>query len=214
MTRTNPKVDEFLAHTTAWHEEMKALRKILLEAKLTEDFKWKQPCYTFEGSNIVIIGGFKAYVVLGFFKGVLLKDRHGLLEVPGDHSQSVRQLRFNSVEAIESKKAMILDYLREAIEVETSGLKVEKQDQTLELVQELIDIFDDEPEFKAAFEALTPGRQRGYHIFFSGAKQAQTRIARIEKYRDHIFDGKGMNDCTCGLSKKMPNCDGSHKSLL
>ena len=210
----NPKVDEFLTNAKNWQAEMSLLRSIALDCTLIEDLKWRQPCYSFKKNNIIIIGAFKEFCVIGFFKGVLLVDSEKLLISPGENSQTVKQLRFTSIENIEKLKSTIKAYIFEAIEVEKSGLKVEfKKSKNLELQKELLDIFSIDKDYEKAFKSLTPGRQRGYHIFFSGAKQSETRTKRIEKYRERILKGKGINDCICGHSKRLPACDGSHKYL-
>lgn len=209
---TNRNVDDYLNNLNRWRAEMLRLREIVLESPLSEDWKWKQPCYTFNKANVVILSDFKAYASLNFFKGSLVKDPLGLLVAPGENSQSSRQLRFTSVAEIDEKEEAIRDYIHAAIEVEKAGLKVEyKPKSDYPVPAELLAEFDEDPDFKAAFEALTPGRQKGYLLHFAGAKQSKSRTARIEKYRERIFDGKGMQDCVCGHSKRYPRCDGSHK---
>lgn len=193
---------------------MAELRTILLDCDLTEEWKWRSPCYTFQGSNIAIIGGFKTHCVLSFFKGALLQDPEGILEKPGENSQAARVIRFTRKREIQEKESSLQAYIFEAIEVEKAGLSIDfKEKNELVLVEELLHKFEELPAFKTAFEALTPGRQRGYNLFFSAGKQSQTRTSRIEKYLQRILDGKGINDCVCGLSSKMPSCDGSHKYI-
>ncbi|WP_367392065.1 DUF1801 domain-containing protein [Lewinella sp. LCG006] len=210
----NPKVDTFLSKADQWQEEMAELRTILLDCDLTEEWKWRSPCYTFQGSNIAIIGGFKTHCVLSFFKGALLQNPEGILEKPGENIQAARVIRFTNSKEITAKKSTLEAYIFEAIEVEKAGLRIDfKEKNELVLVEELLHKFEELPAFKTAFEALTPGRQRGYNLFFSAGKQSQTRTARIEKYIERILDGKGINDCVCGLSNKMPSCDGSHKYI-
>jgi uncharacterized protein YdeI (YjbR/CyaY-like superfamily) len=210
----NPKVDEFLEKANNWREEMTALREIVLECGLTEELKWRQPCYNFNGSNILIISAFKDHCVLSFLKGVLLKDTEGLLVSPGENSQSVMFAKFTSLKQIKDAASTLKAYIFEAIEVERAGIKIEKTKSTsLEFPEELLNKFKKNKDFKKAFESLTTGRQRGYNMFFTAAKQSKTREDRIEKYRERIMNGKGINDCVCGHSKKMPNCDGSHKYL-
>mgnify|MGYP003665356408 CR=1 FL=1 len=210
----NPKVDEFLEKANNWREEMTALREIVLECGLTEELKWRQPCYNFNGSNILIISAFKDHCVLSFLKGVLLKDTEGLLVSPGENSQSVMFAKFTSLKQIKDAASTLKAYIFEAIEVERAGIKIEKTKSTsLEFPEELLNKFKENKDFKKAFESLTTGRQRGYNMFFTAAKQSKTREDRIEKYRERIMNGKGINDCVCGHSKKMPNCDGSHKYL-
>lgn len=210
----NPKVDDFINNATKWQPEIKQLRLLLLDCGLTEEFKWRNPCYTFQGNNVVIIGSFKEYCTLSFFKGTLLQDSNSLLNKPGENSQAVRFFKFTNVEQIIEQQSIIKAYIYEAIEIEKAGLKVIfKSNTDLELVEELQVALDKNPALKTAFQALTPGRQRAYNIYFSEAKQSQTRETRIEKCTQRILNGKGINDCICGLSKKMPNCDGSHKYI-
>ena len=209
----NPEVDRFLSKVKRFQPELAQLRLVLLECGLTEELKWKQPCYTFGGNNIIIISEFKDHCVISFLKGVLLADSEKILELPGENSQSVRFIRFTSIDRILELDAILKRYIFEAIEVEKMGLKVEKNPDINPMCDELLEIFITNHELKVAFEALTPGRQRGYNLFFSGAKQPKTRVTRIEKYTERILNGKGINDCVCGHSKKMPNCDGSHKYL-
>ena len=210
----NPKVDNFINNAQKWQPEIKQLRLLLLDCGLTEEFKWRNPCYTFQGNNVVLIGGFKEYCTLSFFKGTLLQDSNGVLSKPGENSQAVRFFKFTNLEQIIEQQSIIKAYIYEAIEIEKSGLKVIfKSNKELELVEELQVALDKNPALKTAFQALTPGRQRAYNLYFSAPKQSKTRETRIEKYTPRILNGKGINDCTCGLSKKMPNCDGSHKYI-
>lgn len=210
----NPKVDEFLDNVNSWHDELSLLRSIILECNLTEDFKWMHPCYTFNNSNVVLIHGFKDYCAIMFHKGALLNDANKILIQQTENVQSGRQIRFTNTQEIIDLKTTIKAYIFEAIEVEKAGLKIApKKTEDFNVPEELTEKFNESPEFKTAFEALTPGRQRGYLLHFAGAKQAQTRAARIEKNMKRIFDGFGLNDCTCGLSKRKPNCDGSHKNI-
>jgi len=210
----NTKVDEFINKATKWQNEMKALRALLLDCGLVEELKWKQPCYTFNNTNVTLIANFKDYCAISFLKGTLLKDTEKLLISPGENSQSVRYLNFTNTQQISELEATIKAYIFEAIEVEKANLKVKLKDNTdLEYVVELQQKMSDDATFKTAFEALTPGRKRAYNMFFEAAKQSKTRVSRIESYTERIMNGKGMNDCICGLSKRMPNCDGSHKSL-
>ncbi len=211
----NPLVDQFLDKAKNWREEMEQLRKIVLDCGLIEELKWKQPCYTFQDTNILIISAFKEHCVLSFLKGALLSDTDGILLKPGENSQSVRFASFTSSKEIKKMQATLKAYIYEAIEIERAGLKVDfKESKDLVFPEELQHQFNTNPPFKKAFDSLTPGRQRAYNMFFTAAKQPQTRAARIEKYRQQILNGKGINDCTCGLSKKFPYCDGSHKNLV
>ena len=189
------RLDRYFQHTKDWRAEKQRLRAILLDFPLTEELKWRQPCYTFQGANVVILGGFRQTCDLGFFKGSLLDNPHGLLIPPGPHSQASRQLRFTSVQEIEEKEPIIRATLQNAIEVERAGLKVDFREKSeLVFADELLAKMEAAPDFKAAFEALTPGRQRGYNLFFSAAKQSKTRAARIEKHAARILEGKGIHD--------------------
>lgn len=210
----NPAVDEFLENAKKWHQELTLLRSIVLDCALTEELKWKQPCYTFQNKNVLIIGGFKENCFINFFKGALLQDQEKLLVSPGENSQSAKMIKFTNTDQISELTPILKAYIFEAIELEKAGLKVElKKDVELVLIEELEEVLKNDYKLNEAFKALTPGRQRAYNIFFSGAKQASTRISRIENYKQRILSGKGFNDCTCGLSKRMPTCDGSHKVL-
>lgn len=206
------QVELFIKKSTLWQEEMKMLRSILLACQLEESIKWGQPCYSINNKNIVMIQAFKAHCDLGFFNGAALKDDKGLLVKAGANTQAARQMRFTSANEIKKIQSIIKSYVKEAIENEKQGLKPNPSEKAEPIfVEELELILKKNAPFKKAFEALTPGRQRAYLIHFSAAKQSATRIARIEKYTDAILAGRGINDCTCGLSKKMPYCDGSHK---
>jgi uncharacterized protein YdeI (YjbR/CyaY-like superfamily) len=208
----NPKVDVFIENAKNWQAEYKLLRQVVLATGLEEEMKWRVPCYTYQGSNVVVIHGFKAYCALNFFKGALLKDPENALVQPTETSQSARQMRFTDVRHISQMAPVIEAYIYQAIEVEKQGLKIQyKKVDEFEVPEELEQEFIQSPELKAAFEALTAGRQKAYLLHFAGAKQAATRQARIEKYRPRIMQGIGFNDCVCGLSKRMPRCDGSHK---
>ena len=214
MNAPNPEVDVFFENIKQWKAELEQLRIILIDCGLTEDLKWKQPCYSFKGKNICILGGFKDFCVLSFFKGVLLQDKAGILVKQGENTQSARIVKITELEQITTLKATLKAYIFEAIEVEKAGLEVPfKSNDELVLVEELQSKLDADVTFKAAFTALNPGRQRAYNLYFSGAKQAKSRLDRIEKYTPKILSGKGINDCTCGHSKRMPTCDGSHKYL-
>ncbi|NUU64306.1 YdeI/OmpD-associated family protein [Paenibacillus agri] len=193
--RTNPKVDEFLGKAKKWKEEYEKLRSIVLDCGLTEDYKWMHPCYTDENKNIVLIHGFKDYCALLFHKGALLKDANGILIQQTENVQAARQIRFTNIQEIVDMETIIKAYVHEAIEVEKSGLEVELKKNTEYIIpEELQNKFAETPGLKDAFEALTPGRQRAYILYFSDAKQAKTRTARVEKYMQHILDGKGLND--------------------
>ncbi|KAA2219275.1 DUF1801 domain-containing protein [Maribacter flavus] len=207
-------VSEFISKQEKWSHELQLLREIVLSCGLEETFKWRSPCYTFEGKNVVILGALKDFCCLSFFKGVLLKDSEGILKQQGENTQSGRIVPFTDTAEIHRLKPVLKAYVFEAIEVEKSGQKVEfNTPDELEHPDELEVAFQQDAEFQNAFQSLTPGRQKGYLLFFSGAKQSATRASRIDKYRSRIFDGKGLHDCICGHSKKMPSCDGSHKYL-
>jgi len=191
----NPKVDAYLSKAKIWQEETEKLRMIMLDCLLTEELKWGKPCYTFQESNVVVIQGFKAYCALLFFKGVLLNDPNDILKKTGENTRVGRQIRFNNVKEIIEMEPILKAYIYEAIEVEKAGLKVDLKDSTaLLLPEELQKKLAETPALKAAFDALTPGRQRGYNLYFSAPKQSKTRESRIEKYIPHIFDGKGLDD--------------------
>lgn len=210
----NPAVDNFFANSSQWKIELAALRKIILGFDLTEELKWNKPCYMLQDKNIISLTPLKESCALAFFKGALLKDPNNILIKPGEHTQSGRWIKFTSLKQINELEKILKVYIQEAIEVEKSGLKVIIEDKAgPELPVELQNILKANKKFKTAFYSLTPGRQRGYAMFFSAPKQSSTRTLRVEKYIERILDGKGLNDCTCGLSKKMPACDGSHKYL-
>ncbi len=210
----NPKVDEFIEKSSKWATEFTALRAILLDCMLVEELKWGVPCYTFQNTNIIMLGGYKESCVISFLKGALLSDTERILIQQTEQSQSVRIVRFTNIKDIVAQTSVLKTYIFEAIEIEKAGLKVEmKMSTDLAFPDELLKIFDENTTFKTAFEALTPGRQRGYNLYFSDPKQSKTRTSRIENSIARILDGKGIHDCTCGLSKKMPTCDGSHKFL-
>ena len=191
----NPKVDAYLEKAGRWQPESRVLRAICLDCELTEEFKWRNPCYTFQNSNVVLIQGFKEYCALLFFKGALLPDPNGILHQPGEHSQAARQIRFTDVRGIVEKEPILKAYIRAAIGVEKAGLKVAfKETAEYEVPEEFQAKLDESPALKAAFYALTPGRQRAYLLYFSQPKKSTTRESRVEKYVDHILNGKGLND--------------------
>lgn len=191
----NPNVDLYLSEAGKWREETEQLRRILLDCSLTEELKWGKPCYTYENTNIVVIQGFKEYCALLFFKGYMLKDPHDILKKTGKNTRVGRQFRFTSIQEIVENESNIKVYIHEAIEVEKSGLKVELNDNTeLNMPDELQHKLDELPALKTAFKALTPGRQRGYIIYFSAPKQSGTRQNRVIKCIDRILNGRGLND--------------------
>ena len=205
----NPKIDAYIedgcgrcsfyrtsdCKVNTWRLELERLRSIVLDCNLTEELKWKQPCYTFQNNNILLISAFKEYSAISFFKGSLLKDTDKILSSPGENSQATRQIRFTGIAEIAQMEAIIKAYIYEAIEIERAGLKVNfKKTSEYDVPTELQKKLDTSPEFKTAFEALTPGRQRGYFIYFSQPKQSKTRIARIEKCVPQILAGKGLSE--------------------
>ena len=191
----NPKVDFFFEKPSQWQDAYRQLRKIVLGTGLTEELKWGVPCYTFQGSNIVLIHGFKEYCALLFHKGVLLKDTEDILIQQTKNVQSARQIRFTDVKEIVDSKKVLTTYIQEAIEVEKAGLEVKmKKTSEFDMPEELQAKLDSDEDFKAAFEGLTPGRQRGYMLHISQAKQSKTRQSRIEKSIPNIFEGKGYNE--------------------
>ncbi|MGV3662558.1 MAG: YdeI/OmpD-associated family protein [Prosthecobacter sp.] len=190
----NPQVDAFITAARQWRPEFTALRELLLKTPLIEELKWRQPCYTFEGSNVIILQGFKACCAMMFTKGALLKDAKGLLHKPGENTQAARRFEFTSVAEIAKLKTTISAYLKEAIEIEKAGLEVEFKKEPEPVPEELRAKFDASPVFQRAFDALTPGRQRAYILHFSSAKQSSTRTARIEKCTPDILKGRGLND--------------------
>jgi uncharacterized protein YdeI (YjbR/CyaY-like superfamily) len=191
----NPKVDEFLRKAKTWREEFEKLRMVCLDCGLTEELKWGKPCYIYQDSNIVLIHGFKEYCALLFFKGALLKDAKGILVQQTQNVQAARQIRFTNVREIVEMEPFLKAYIKEAIEVEKAGLEVSyKQTSKFVVPEEFQRRLDESPALKTAFDALTPGRQRGYILYFSAAKQSKTREARVEKCVRQILNGKGLND--------------------
>jgi uncharacterized protein YdeI (YjbR/CyaY-like superfamily) len=191
----NPKVDWFFQRATKWRDHFALLRKIVLSCDLSEDLKWGQPCNLLDGHNVVLMHGFKGYCALLFMKGALLKDEAGVLVQQTKNVQAAQQLRFTSLQDILRSEKLIASYLKEAIAIEKSGQKVQrKATAEFEVPEELQETFAKSPNFKAAFEALTPGRQRGYLLDFTSAKRSKTRVARIEKAFDRILEGKGLDD--------------------
>jgi len=192
MNSMNPKVDGYLRKAKKWQEEMEKLRRISLDCGLTEELKWGKPCYTFQKSNIVIIQGFKEFCALLFCKGALLNDPNGILKKFG--WQAARRIPFTHVREIVEMEPILKAYIHEAIEVEKAGLEVNFQKDPGTVPEELQKKLNEIPALKAAFDALTPGRQRGYILYFSGAKQSKTRESRVEKWLPQILKGKGLND--------------------
>lgn len=194
MGERNAEVDAYLNGVEKWRQEIEALRSILLDCPLREELKWRSPCYTYRKSNLVTIWGLKDCSALGFFKGVLLKDAAGILAAPGENSRSMRVMKFTGLPEIRERRSLVKEYVLEAVEAEKAGMKVEFRQDDLADPEELTAKLAEDPALKAAFESLTPGRQRGYRLHFSGARQARTRVARIEKCVPRILEGKGLND--------------------
>ena len=193
--KRNPKVEFFFGKAKQWKEECETLRAIVLDCPLTEELKWGQPCYTSEGKNILLIHGFKEYCALLFMKGALLKDPKGILIQQTENVQAGRQIRFTNVQEIVKMKSVLKAYIEEAINVEKAGLKViHKKTSEFKMAEEFKKKLDGTPALKTAFQALTPGRQRAYLLYFSAPKQSKTREARIEKCVKPILKGKGLND--------------------
>lgn len=209
----NHKVDEYLNQVGKWQKELEKLRELILDTELTEEYKWMHPCYTFNNNNVLLIHEFKEYCAILFHKGVLLKDGKNILVQQTKNVQAGRQIRFKNISEIKNLEKIIKEYILEAIDIEKAGRKVEmKKTSDFEMPNELISAFEKEPELKNAFGNLTPGRQKGYLLHFSQPKQTKTRETRIQKNLNRILMGKGLHDCICGHSKRMPNCDGSHKN--
>ncbi|HET9135217.1 MAG TPA: YdeI/OmpD-associated family protein [Candidatus Kapabacteria bacterium] len=195
MSKTNPKVDWYFTKDTRWKKEYVKLREIALSCGLSEELKWGNPCYTLDGKNIVLIHGFKEYCAYLFFKGSLMKDPKGILIQQTENVQGPRQVRFTTLKEIEKLARSLKTYIQEAIKIEKAGTKVPlKKTSEFKMTEELEQKFKQMPKLKTAFGKLTPGRQRGYLLYFSSAKQAKTREARIDKYVDQILAGKGVDD--------------------
>jgi uncharacterized protein YdeI (YjbR/CyaY-like superfamily) len=195
MNNKNPKVDFYFEKEKAWQDEIKKLRTIVLDCGLTEELKWGCPCYTFQNTNIVLIHVFKEYCALLFFEGALLHDPEGILIQQTKNVQAARQIRFTGAQEIVKKKSVLKEYIHEAMEAEKAGLKVKlKKTVEFSMPEEFQKQLDKKRPLKTAFEALTPGRQRGYLLYFSSPKQSKTRESRIEKSIPDILKGKGLND--------------------
>lgn len=195
MSGINPRIEEFFKKNGKWHEEYNKLREIVLDCELDEDYKWMHPCYTLDGKNVVLIHGFKEYCALLFFKGALLKDPNGILIQQTENVQAGRQIRFTKLQQIVELGPVLKSYIQQAIEVEKAGLKVQKKKtEDYPVPEEFQAKLEEFPALKTAFEALTPGRQRAYLFYFGQPKQSKTRVGRVEKYMQQIFEGKGLND--------------------
>lgn len=191
----NPKVDWYFSKNEKWEKEINKLRTIILDCGLTEELKWSSPCYTYGNNNIVLIHVFKEYCAVLFFKGALLNDSNGILIQQTKNVQSARQVRFTNIQEVVKLEKILKTYIYEAIEVEKAGLKVKlKKTSDFKIPEEFQKKLDKMATLKKAFEALTPGRQRGYIFYFSQAKQSKTRESRVEKYIPQILKGKGLDD--------------------
>lgn len=208
------RVEAFYADAKLWRPELARLRSLALEAGLDEAFKWRGPCYLSEGRNVAMIGGFKAHCVLAFFQGALLHDPRQLLARQGPNTESSRSFQFTSLAQIERHAPDVLDFIRQAVQIERDGLKYIPPPPDEAPVPEAFERrFASDPALKAAFFALTPGRRKAYFQHVASAKQVATQERRIDQALPRIFDGKGLHDCICGLSKRLPACDGSHRTL-
>jgi len=195
VNKPNPKVDWYFKKATKWRAEFEQLRTIVLDCGLTEELKWGHPCYTLGKKNIVLMHGFNDYCALLFMKGALLTDAKGILVQQTENVQAARQIRFSNLRELTKLKTVLKAYIHEAIEAEKSGLKVKlKKTEEFAVPDEFQNKLEKSPALKTAFEALTPGRQRGYLLYFSSAKQSKTREARIKKYMKQILAGKGLDD--------------------
>lgn len=207
------RVEAYFGKLEAWEDELRLLRDLCLEAGLEETFKWMHPCFTKDGKNIAILQEFKDYCAILFQKGALLDDPEGILVAMTENLQAARQIRFRSLAQVKSRRAFVSRCLASAVELERSGAKVAmKGVEDFAVPEELLQAFAEQPKWKSSFEALTPGRRKGYLLHFAGAKQSATRRSRIEACIPRILLGKGLTDCVCGHSARMPTCDGSHKT--
>jgi uncharacterized protein YdeI (YjbR/CyaY-like superfamily) len=195
-SKTNPKVDFYFDKEKKWKEEITMLRTIILDCGLTEELKWGSPCYTVdEDANVGLIHVFKDYCAVLFFKGAIMKDPDGILIQQTKNVQSARQIRFTNAKEVKGAKKILKNYITDAVAIERAGLKVTlKKPTEFAVAEEFQNRLDDSPALKKAFNALTPGRQRGYLLYFSSAKQAQTRESRVDKYIPQILKGKGLED--------------------
>lgn len=194
MAETDPRVQAFFDADEPFKDELQALRAILQRAPLSETLKWKSPCYTRENANVATIWSLKDHCALAFFKGVLLKDPEGLLHAPGENSQTMRKFIFKDVRQVAAFEQVIVSYVEEAISLEKAGVKVQQNRRDLVYPEELVQRMEQDDAFEEAFEALTPGRRRGYLLHFCEAKQSATRVSRIARHAERILMGKGMHD--------------------
>jgi uncharacterized protein YdeI (YjbR/CyaY-like superfamily) len=194
-SKTNRSVDGYIRKAKRWQNELTELRRIVLDSDLTEDVKWRVPCYTLDGKNVLFLGHMKESCVISFIKGALLKDPKRILIQQTENSQSVRVIRFTDVQEITKLEPVLKSYINEAIAIERAGLKVQfKKASEFKVPEEFQAKLDESPALKTAFHSLTPGRQRGYLLHFAGAKQSKTRAARVEKCMKRILKGKGLDD--------------------
>ena len=194
MTRTDPRVDAIFAGAEHWRDELAAVRAILLSTDLTEEFKWRAPCYTCAGGNVAMLWGLREACTLGFFKGVLMSDPDGVLAAPGENTRASRTMRFTSVEQVRAMEPVIRAYVAEAIALERAGRKVDFAKDDLAYPDELTARLAADPAFRTAFEGLTPGRRRGWVLHFSAPRRSETRVARIGKAEPRILQGNGPTD--------------------
>lgn len=188
------RIDAFFARPGRWHDALNALRAVLAECPVVEELKWRQPCYTHDGGNVAIIGRYRDFCALSFFKGVLLSDPEGILVAPGENSRAARLVKITDASQVTDRAAVLKAYVEEAVELEKAGRKVDLPKDDFDLPEELRRRLEEFPDLRTAFQALTPGRQRGYALHFSQPKQAKTRIARIDRAAEAILKGKGPHD--------------------
>ena len=224
---THPEVDAYLANLDRWKEALTELRTLVLSCGLEEHWKWRQPCYTAQGKNVLILGSFKDSCVLSFFNGSALRDPHGWLVKPGPHTQHGRFIRFTDAHTVRERADELRAYVFEAADLAARGATGAAEGAAtpasaagavepsgyIAPPEELTQMFAEDSLYEAAFAALTPGRQRAYLMHFTASDTPATRQTRIDRLRPRILAGKGMTDCVCGLTKKRPGCDGSHRAL-
>jgi len=195
VSKNNIAIDQFIQQTKTWKKEYVKLRSIMHKHNLDEELKWYAPCYSYQNGIVLILGGFKDFISIGFFKGALLSDPQKVLVKPGENTESSRILKFKNIDEIIEQEALIDTYINEAIEIEKAGLKITYTPiSESDYPEELYEVMREYPHFKSAFEKLSPGRKKGYILFFNAPKQSKTRTSRIEKHIDRILDGKGLND--------------------
>lgn len=211
----HPGVADLINRQQKWSAELAMLRQVVLSCGLDEDVKWGQPCYSMDGVNLIILAAFRDACVISFLKGSQLRDEEGWLEKPGPNTIHGRVIRFTSADQIRDRADRLRSYVMESVDCLRSGREVghNEEDVRIPWPEELIARFHEDTAYEKAFLALTPGRQRGYLIHFTATTTPSTRFARIDRFRQRILDGIGMQDCHCGLSLRMPRCDGSHRKL-